>query len=765
MKPRILLITCLVLMAAAAAAWHVAGDRRSSQPAFRNGDQAFARGEYEQAIQAWKQMLARGDESPGLLAGIGRAYVRLARFEKALSYFERALALDPDSVSMELELARVECLTGNADSAQARCERVLERDADNAEAALLMGDVHMIFHAYAKAEQMYRRALDLSSGAARCLLKLAVCLASEGRQGEAQQMIEAVGQTGGTEPGLYLQMADASLVTDDYAAAEKYLLQAVEQDPGNRVMAQRLAEFYVSTGAFDKSEPILEGLVRSGDRDLYSRKMLADVCLSAGKPTKADSLLGEIGKQLERDDVEYELLQGKYWLMTGDPVYAATHFETASMLASGVPVIHYYLGISYLAGGQSQLGENSIATALAIDPGYQEARLLKAEIEYRQGEYDQSVNNLIILLEQDPGNVRGYVVRGLNYAAMGQYGQAQEDLETALAFNPGDTAALFFLGIVSESIGNLSRAKEIYQTLLQEHPGFADVSYRNLMLQINDPGVKDPRHLISELVIRFPDNLHLQYVAARAAQALGDDLQAESLLTEWTVRQEAPGYFYVALADIFTGRNQPDKAVEVLQACVERIPLFADAWICLSELHLDRGMYQRARDVLEKADRTLPGTPAILSNLAWVLLEMDSDLDMALEYARSAYDKHPSSGAVADTLGWAYYKRGGFGQAEWILSEVNRQNPDNSLVLYHLGMTLHKQGKTDEAMTVFKTIKRAELSLADTMLLDEAISAMEASAGISGDHSLPARDLSEALSFPGDKLDQDTVLRPQWQRQ
>jgi hypothetical protein len=64
-------------------------------PAPSAGEQAYAKGEFAGAVEAWQAEAQRDGVSPGLLAALGNAEWRLGRKGRAMVCWERALLLDP----------------------------------------------------------------------------------------------------------------------------------------------------------------------------------------------------------------------------------------------------------------------------------------------------------------------------------------------------------------------------------------------------------------------------------------------------------------------------------------------------------------------------------------------------------------------------------------------------------------------------------------------------------------------------------------------
>ncbi len=79
---------------------------------YRQGNLAYQQKDYQQALQAYQQILAQGYESPELYYNIGNCYYRLNKIGKAILYYEKARKLapnDPD-IRYNLELANLRIL-------------------------------------------------------------------------------------------------------------------------------------------------------------------------------------------------------------------------------------------------------------------------------------------------------------------------------------------------------------------------------------------------------------------------------------------------------------------------------------------------------------------------------------------------------------------------------------------------------------------------------------------------------------------------------
>ena len=86
--------------------------RETKQPAdlhklFQQGKEAYEKGQYDLAIEAWEGILAQGQESNAVYYNLGNAYYRTGDIAHAVLNYERALRLKPhdNDARQNLELA------------------------------------------------------------------------------------------------------------------------------------------------------------------------------------------------------------------------------------------------------------------------------------------------------------------------------------------------------------------------------------------------------------------------------------------------------------------------------------------------------------------------------------------------------------------------------------------------------------------------------------------------------------------------------------
>jgi Flp pilus assembly protein TadD len=107
--------------------------------------------------------------------------------------------------------------------------------------------------------------------------------------------------------------------------------------------------------------------------------------------------------------------------------------------------------------------------------------------------------------------------------------------------------------------------------------------------------------------------------------------------------------------------------------------------------------WDHARQMYQKVLGLQPENPLASNNLAYVMLQQGGNVDVALAMAQTARRQLPDNPNSADTLGWAYYKKGVYRSAIDLFKEAVKKEPENTTFVCHLGMAYAKNGQAAEA--------------------------------------------------------------------
>lgn len=156
------------------------------------------------------------------------------------------------------------------------------------------------------------------------------------------------------------------------------------------------------------------------------------------------------------------------------------------------------------------------------------------------------------------------------------------------------------------------------------------------------------------------------------------------------------------LAEMFYDRKDFNKAIAVYDELLtedigkkrEAVYLFARG---ASQERL--GHYDKASKDLSRSIELEPNNPVALNYLGYMWVDMDKNVDEGFAYINKAMLLRPNDGAIVDSLGWAYFKRGEYAKSVILLERAAEMRPEDGVIISHLGDVYEKLGRMDEAVS------------------------------------------------------------------
>lgn len=207
---------------------------------------------------------------------------------------------------------------------------------------------------------------------------------------------------------------------------------------------------------------------------------------------------------------------------------------------------------------------------------------------------------------------------------------------------------------------------------------------------------------------------------AQAAQAMLADVpqaspyyQSAALLGAWIVFDGGDQEGGIARVQLLADAGEP-QALRTLADMYRNMDRFSDAERLYSELigvqpaswrlHFSRGAmrerlgrWPEAEADFQRALELSPDQPDVLNYLGYSWIDRGERLQEGLAMVRRAANLRPMSGAIIDSLGWAYYRLGDYAQAvDWLEMAV-RLEPADATLNDHLGDVYWRLGRRIEA--------------------------------------------------------------------
>jgi tetratricopeptide (TPR) repeat protein len=491
-------------------------------------------------------------------------------------------------------------------------------------------------------------------------------------------------------------------VDQDYDTAITLYTKALDFDPANSEIRQRLMIAQLLNGNFDAGAKIAESLKNDSSVERVTTIVRALDAMRKKEFTSAEKLLKYTGPN-DLDKMVNTLLIA--WANAGAGKSKEALAMIDGMKGPGWYAIfkNYHAGAMALVAGNVEVARSRLNAAITDREGgatasdtYMRAVMALARLEAKAGNKQKALD--AISVGDDFAN---------NYAPLKALRESIEKGEKpeqqVTTATEGASAVLFSIA------GALNRegAEEIVTLYLQIAHELDSKSADTLILlgglaeNLKQPEraiefyskvpATLPMHRISELQLGLTlaqtgkvdeAREHLKSLLA------SDPKDIRSYLAYGSVLSDAKDY--KAMAENY------DKAVEILGPVAKR-----GDWA----VYFQRGIaYERLKEWdqaepnFKKALELNPEQPQVLNYLGYSWVDKNLNLDDAMDMIRRAVELRPNDGYIVDSLGWAHYRLGQFDEAVVELERAIELRAGDPTINDHLGDVYWRVGRKVEAV-------------------------------------------------------------------
>lgn len=521
----------------------------------------------------------------------------------------------------------------------------------------------------------------------------------------AQQDEPLLGEAEGAEAAAeYYEKALIAHNTGDARSAYIYLKNALKEDPLLLPAHLLLGRIYLDMGEGEDAEKqllIADGL---GAHRSLIQNSLARAYLMQGRPEQLLDELFPIGTAPE-EDAELLALRGE----------------------------------AHLALEQYFDAQRSFTQAWELNPRSSAAILGRVHVMLLQGELEKAAALAREAVQVAPRSARAWYLKGVLAQGTGDYAGALADMTEAAELLPsylpaqiGRISLLLRLGRLDEADEAASAVREIYPNDPRSH-------YLKAVVQTklgNDKAAEESLQDGANLVARFPRELIEGHrptllLAGVFAFTLKQWEQAEDYLSIYLAEDGGATGPRVLLARIaLEQRNEPERAIRLLEPAVERTPNNTAALSVLAEAYMKTGQHlqaaqvlrqateQRADDIMLRTQRAVNefglgrredaiselslvfDTRPELSNAGATLIVMllrERDYDAAVSGARQLLLRVPDNLSYINLLGAAAFARGDLEMGRWAFELALAIDPGFYPARTNLAELLLREGNVDLA--------------------------------------------------------------------
>jgi tetratricopeptide (TPR) repeat protein len=729
------------------------------QKAMERGDREFSAGKYPEAIIYYGQALQVDSNYAQAHYKLAQSQIKMGSFASASRELARTVELDPQNWAAQLELAKLSLRGGKAQDAKDRALVILQNNPKNADAQMVMSSADAALGDSKNALREAQEATVMAPDQPAVFINLGILQARTGDTKGAEaslkkaQTLDSTGVTAMMTLGSFYEqqrhwtpaaeefqsaitrapnnpapraaLASVYMNQGQDALAEKTLVEAKEQLKDNPAAYRMLGDYYLGRGENTKALAEFSALASQHPKDRQVRKTYIQLLVLNHRVDEAASLTDDLLKS-NPEDVEGLVLKGEIQLQQGKVDDSIQTLQKALHASSDNAFAHFQLGLALRQKGKPQEGESQLREAVRLSPGLYEAWRALGEIDAQRGDWSGLHNIAVELKKIAPRAPEGYLFDAIARVNQNEAASAEADLEQLVNIAPDKSLGYEKLGQLRVMQKRLKDAETFYRQALSHEPGsieaiqgLVDVDFRR----------NKPDEALQLLKATIEQNLNNAQLYILQAQALIQNKQpgdAEKSLDRALQIDKQNVNAMVLLAQLQAGRGARDEAISSYQRAIQIAPNNAALQVALGGLYESAGNWQAAQTAYQKALSIQPDNPQAANNLAYLLLEHNGSVNLALTLAQAARRGLPDSPNTADTLGWAYYHNGAYSVAQPLLEEAVKKASDNAAYRYHLGVTYQKLNDNDRARAQFE---KAISLKPGSPIADESRRALEQTSG------------------------------------
>lgn len=705
------------------------------------GNSYFSNQEYKKAELEYRNVLQLSPENAKVWASLGETMMKLGQAREAFQAYSRVEQFDPENTDALLKLAGFFVLGKKPDQAKEKIDKILSSNPDHVEALLLKAHLltqekefetaasifdHILELApenikamqgyarlqsfqknYKKTEELLLKAIAVDPAAIQPRLILVSFYVTQKEITKAETQLLTAAEKNPADFEIQILLGNFYLRKRDEASAEKAYLKAISISPDTLKPYMASAGFYNLTSQKEKAQDMYQKAQALDPENIFVKNTIAKFQFKNKNIQEAETLVDQV-LEARPNFFPGRLLKSEILAFQKDFKAASKILQELEEEEPKAPRVHYFQGICQIGLGQNLKAMDSLSKAVELRPNYIKARLLLADLYYKNKDFEQALTEASKIIDDGITNYRAVMIQANSLLNTDRIKEAEAGFKSLIKMDPENPAAYYRLGLVKSTQKEFAKAEEYLKKALALKPMLMDVfalRVRNQVVQKNFNGAGDLCVRQLELVKDTP-----------ALTAFVYNLQGDVYLA-WKKQDQAkqcyrqsieknPNFIkpYLSIARIFLAEKNKTEAVEQYQALLEKNSNLTTPHMMLGIIAEMDNKFDQAETHYRKALEINPEFAPAANNLAYHLAERTENYDEALVLARTAKKNLPEDPGVMDTLGLVYYKKGLFGNAVGELLDSIEKLPSNPVIYFHLGLAYH--GKGDDELAA-KALKKA----------------------------------------------------------
>lgn len=728
----VLVSACLTLLAAACA-----DPEAAKRQYLESGDAFMVQEKVSEAILQYRNALRTDPNFGEARLRLAEAYEKDGNAPAAFREFVRAADLLPEDAAVQVRAATYLLMSRQFEDAAQRAEKALAIDPQNVDALILRANGKAGLNDLATAITDIEEAIAAQSGEMRLYVSLGAFRAVEGRQAEAEAAFQNALRVNPDSIEARLAFAHFYWMNGNAPEVERLLLEVHSVDSMHEMGNRMLANLYLSTRRADRAEAPLK-LLAERSKSPAASLALADYYVLVKRLDDAVAVLqplataGEVTQLASLKLAQLERLRGRHadarrlvdgvlaatpnhgqaltllsaWqLRDGDPQSALATARKGIEVNPASALAQFALAQALIETNQPAEATAALKEVIRLNSSIVSAHLMLARLQLAAGHLVEAVEFATEAKRRAPADPDVRLALARSLIAAGRPDEAEPEVRALLASQPAHAASHSVAGQLALVRGDRAGARAAFDRALARDPNSVEALEGLLALDVQAQRLAQAIARIDPRMSEHPENVELQFLAARTYTEAGDAAEAERALRE-VIRLD-PHHLraYVLLGRVYARQGRLDEAVAELDAAAAKRPSDVAAPTMAAIILQMQNRIGEARKRYEAILDSHPRAAIAANNLAWLYAEQGTEnLAAALQLAQVAKAQLPDVAEVDDTLGWIYYKQDLPRLAIPPLEESVRKDSQNATYHVHLGLAYAKAGERSKAAA---TLRRA----------------------------------------------------------
>lgn len=486
------------------------------------------------------------------------------RWNEALEALERAVAIDPDSLYLQMSLARAYLHTRQQERTVDVLRKML-KSSDHSGGHELLGDLLLQKNQYDEAIKHYRFALAGRERIAPLRLKLAMALANQGDLAEA--IAETRGLLEDNPESLSARLALARFYKEDrqFSEAIRIYQELLERRPDQTQSIMELGRLLEQLNRADEALELYSSALERNPRNVAIRDQMSRLLVAMDRYPEALQLLYEL------DNLKPNQIQ-----------------------------ILSRIGLLQLEMQLWAEAELTFRKILRLDPEHDRSRYYLGLALSGRGEIDEALEELASVSDKSALRLEAVTQQAFLYQKIEQPQKAIDLLQGELESGRDEEIIYYYLASSLMIVERMTDAEELLKKGVKQHTESVNLRYQLGVLYEKLERRDDAhREMLSVLEID-PDHADaLNYIAYLKAER-GEDLEQALIEAKRALESKETGYILDTLGWIYFKLGRYEEGRHTLEKASEMRPHDSVILEHLGDLYRALSLWAEAADSYRK---------------------------------------------------------------------------------------------------------------------------------------------------------------------